>query len=161
MLENAQAATEMIGRDLGAGGEWESIAIVAGEDARISVIHLSFANPEEKEKIFSKTLPRALQKARAKAVVLVLPSWVSRTQGKMPDVSPSEDPHRQEILVLMGATAEHVDIRIAEIQRQSGRPRLQDWQKAEDAFGGTAASMGGAILERLIAALAGIRASQN
>ena len=100
-------------------------------------------------------------RSRARAVVLALPSWLSQARGKMPDVMPSEDPERQEILMLLGITAKHVETRIAEVRREKGKPQLGGWQAAEDIFGGQTSQMGGAIVEMVVAALSGVEASRN
>lgn len=138
--------------------DWGSIAIAHSDEENI-VLGFDpqlFATPESKDRL-KDILSQLIREKNIHTFVLVLSAWsvvhkhVPGTNPEEPGhLPPSEDPNRQEVLIITGLDAEGVSSRSAEIERFEDKPpSLGEWKDASD--------VSGRFVESFLDALKGVR----
>jgi hypothetical protein len=114
-----RTAVEGAIRNLAEDGFVIPAAILVRENTPPAVFLMPWRDEREKELSLRKIASMA--RDHGQAVVYVLESWISRVPN--PDLSPSEDPDREEAVVVVGFSPNRVISRVVPFTRDSsGRP---------------------------------------
>ena len=138
-VESIKRATDDIARSLPPDGDWEPMVFIIKDD-HVTMAHFDMPESFLRDWWFGSVIPSAIKKVEPNpdAVLILVSSWMrflkEGEDPENPDVMPSQDPEREECLVLSGVSPDEEIVLMGKIIRSENHPELE-WDEPGNAEG--------------------------